>query len=259
MKYRRFLTLILIVAFAGLVLATSNIDPASKHSWGENIGWMNWRDADGGAAGVHVGPDFLSGAIWCENVGWIRVGGGSGPYANTDDSNYGVNIDVNSDLSGYAWGENIGWVNFGWADAADPNRPRIDAVEHRFRGYAWAENVGWVNLNDATHYVAYEGCVEDGDCEDGDLCTWDRCTGGLCEFVPNTYGDVDHNGVLSLFDIFCILDGIGGDFSTCSLEDDDIAGSGPQTCGPNGVLNLFDVFAVLDAIAGIDPCCGGVP
>ena len=35
----------------GTVLGTSNIDPTNKFSWSENIGWMNWRDANGAADG----------------------------------------------------------------------------------------------------------------------------------------------------------------------------------------------------------------
>jgi hypothetical protein len=93
-------------------------------------------------------------------------------------------------------------------------------------------------------------CVQDAGCEDGDSCTWDHCDATFCTFIPNAYGDITHDGALNLFDIFCILDGIGGDFSTCAFEDDDL-----EPCGGNGVLNLLDVFAVLDAIGGIDPCC----
>ncbi len=91
-------------------------------------------------------------------------------------------------------------------------------------------------------------------CEDNDVCTWDHCDNGLCAYTPNTYGDVDHNGTCNLLDIFCILDGIAGDFSQCSFKDDDI-----HPCRPNGALNLFDIFAALDRIAGIDACCGGLP
>jgi hypothetical protein len=89
-------------------------------------------------------------------------------------------------------------------------------------------------------------------CASGDPCFTGVCSGGVCDTVPRLYGDVDANDVLSLFDIFCVLDGIGGDFSTCSFEDDDV-----EPCGGNDTVNLLDVFAVLDAIVGIDPCCGG--
>ncbi len=89
-------------------------------------------------------------------------------------------------------------------------------------------------------------------CASGDPCFDGVCSGGVCDVIPRLYGDVDGNGVRNLFDIFCVLDGIGGDFSTCSFEDDDV-----EPCGGNGTINLLDVFAVLNAIVGIDPCCGG--
>lgn len=95
-------------------------------------------------------------------------------------------------------------------------------------------------------------CVDDADCDDSNVCTFDQCVSATCTHTPNPYGDVDHNAVVNVFDIFCILDGIAGDFSTCSFEDDDI-----HPCEGNDVLNLFDAFAVLDAIAGTDSCCGG--
>jgi hypothetical protein len=97
-------------------------------------------------------------------------------------------------------------------------------------------------------------CVDRFDCNDSYACTFDECVGGICNYTLGRYpyGDVDLNAVINLFDIFCVLEGIAGDFSTCELRDDDI-----HPCGGNDVLNLFDVFAVLDAISGTDPCCGG--
>jgi hypothetical protein len=95
-------------------------------------------------------------------------------------------------------------------------------------------------------------CVDDADCDDGDICTWDLCLEGTCWHEPNLYGDVDHNNVRNLFDIFCILDGIGGDFETCAFGDMDV-----HPCEGDGALNLFDIFAALGAIIGMDPCCSG--
>ena len=69
------------------------------------------------------------------------------------------------------------------------------------------------------------------------------------------YGDVDHNEYCNVLDALCILEGIEGDFSRCSLKDDDI-----HPCTPNGTLNVFDVFAVLERIEyNTDACCGGLP
>ncbi len=94
-------------------------------------------------------------------------------------------------------------------------------------------------------------CVDNVICDDADICTTDLCLAGFCS---NTvfYGDVDHNLTVNLFDLFCVLDGFSGIFTTCSFADNDI-----EPCGGNGTLNLFDLFAVLDVFSGIDPCCGG--
>lgn len=158
------LCLIFATAFASPAFAQSNITPAHKYSWGENIGFMTWRDAGSPPAsqGVRVGFSFLSGFIWCENAGWINTGRGA-PANGTSYQNiviggvldFGVNLDPpTGNLSGYAWGENIGWVNFsGGAMAAPPQPARLDRAARRLRGYAWGENIGWINLDNASTYV----------------------------------------------------------------------------------------------------------
>ncbi len=97
-------------------------------------------------------------------------------------------------------------------------------------------------------------CVEDADCNDFYVCTDDTCESGICTYTPGIYdyGDVTHDTVINLFDIFCVLEAIGGNYINCTVVDADI-----HPCSGNGVANLFDAFAVLDSIAGIDPCCGG--
>jgi len=102
-------------------------------------------------------------------------------------------------------------------------------------------------------------CLDDGECPDGDVCAWGHCAFVDCELVPNLYGDVSHNGFITLVDLFCVLDGFAGNLTDCSFEDDDIHGScgpGLPACCPNGVISLGDLFSVLDAFAGEDPCCG---
>ncbi|HEY3243362.1 MAG TPA: hypothetical protein VGM03_08425 [Phycisphaerae bacterium] len=152
----------------GTAFAQSNIDPAHKFAWGENVGWTNWRDANGGAQGVAVDGSFMGGFIWGENVGWINVGdgtpgtlcGGLPCYANGTGVDFGVNVDFDGSLHGFAWGENIGWINFdGGALASPPNPARFDAAAGRLRGYAWGENVGWINLDDAVHFVGVIAAV----------------------------------------------------------------------------------------------------
>ena len=98
------------------------------------------------------------------------------------------------------------------------------------------------------------GCSDNCECAENvpDPCSYGTCQDGFCVVLPNIYADVDHNDVVSLFDLFCILDGLAGDFGTCAFVEDDI-----HPCGGDGVLNVFDLIAVLNAIADEDPCCGG--
>jgi hypothetical protein len=188
MRLAAWVTIKGILLFAIPVAAESNIDPAHKNAWGENIGWTNWRDANGTNDGVTVHDDFLSGYIWCENVGWVHVGEGDGPYANIDDTDYGVNIEGNGDLAGFGWGENIGWINFDTSSLGE-DRAGFDECQHRFFGYVWGENVGWINLDDSQHFVGVEACDFD---DDGlsDECDGDVDNDGVpneedeCDFTP---------------------------------------------------------------------------
>ena len=94
-------------------------------------------------------------------------------------------------------------------------------------------------------------CVDAADCDDGNPCTLDECIDNTCVNTLITAKDVNHDGVVNLFDAFCVLDVMAGDSSECTYEDCDV-----EPCDPNGVVNVFDIFAVLNAIAGVDPCCG---
>lgn len=106
-------------------------------------------------------------------------------------------------------------------------------------------------------------CIEDCDCDDENVCTLDGCGDTRCSNEPNRYGDVDGNGTVSIFDLFCVLNGFGGDFSRCAFCNVDIHGVclDPEEppCCPDGVIDIFDLFAVLNAYRGVDPCCGGMP
>ena len=65
-------------------------------------------DANGSVTVVLDGANsYLKGYAWAERVGWIKLGAGagSGPYANTDPTTWGVNMDGAGNLSGYAWSE----------------------------------------------------------------------------------------------------------------------------------------------------------
>jgi hypothetical protein len=210
-----------VVLLAGVfALAASDIDLTHRYGWGENVGWTNWRDANGGADGVHVGSTFLAGFIWCENVGWINVGDGTPAdgtnYANASGSDFGVNIDTNGDLFGLAWGENIGWVNFDTRSKGG-QRARLDRSAGRFRGYAWAENVGWLNLDDAEKFVALAWAPapsadidNDGDVDLTDFARFETCFNGPNRPARQTDCagvDFDHDSDIDLGDF--------GRFQTC--------------------------------------------
>ena len=77
MSHARLVPFALLAAGVTPALAQSDIDDTDKWSWAENVGWMNWRDADDAAQGVGFHDTFLSGFIWCENVGWINTGDGT--------------------------------------------------------------------------------------------------------------------------------------------------------------------------------------
>ncbi len=198
---------VLLAALPSVALAQSNVAPAHKFSWGENIGWMNWHDAGSpvGAQGAHIGSSFLSGFIWCENVGSINLGDGTPAngvsYANTTGADFGVNQDSVGNLTGLAWGENIGWINFSGGAMATPARPaRLDKSTGRLRGYAWAENVGWINLDDAVDFVFITGQCGSADfnCDgdlgtDSDIAAFFACLSGSCPPPPCT-SSADFNG-----------------------------------------------------------------
>lgn len=187
-------TVLGVFASMSPALGAGNIDPVHVFAWSENTGWLNWRDADAGAAGVQVRTTILSGSIWAENTGWISLGDGRPAdglhYANLNAADFGVNIDPpTGDLFGLAWGENIGWINFDTraSIAAHGQQARVDYAGTRLRGYAWGENVGWINLDEATHFVAFvwPSCGDlfadsdlDGDVDHDDFGAFQRCHTG---------------------------------------------------------------------------------
>ncbi len=269
-------------AAIGLILGPSNIDPVNKWSWGENIGHMNWRDADSGNQGVVVNADHLEGHIWAENIGWINVGNGGGPYTNTDDTNYGVNILGDGSLEGYAWAENVGWINFD--TSATTNPAEYDAGAERFRGYAWGENIGWINLDDATHYVATTAgatCQDDDDCDDSSVCTADTCDPGDpgadpfgCVYASTArpFGDVTVDNqpicppgpgdavsgcgsLVELPDIVYVLNA----FSQGLAWADCYPNADLMPCGGDGDVSLPDITGVLNAFAGNPDCPSQCP
>ena len=132
---------------AGMVFAAGDIDPTNKYAWAENAGWHNYAPTHGG---VTVHPNgangYLSGYVWAESIGWIKLGAGTGPYANTTANNYGVNLDAAGNLSGFAWSEAGGWINFHPTDG----QVTINLATGSFDGYAWSEFGGWIHFKNAS-------------------------------------------------------------------------------------------------------------
>ena len=217
MRCKLSVGLLAMATLMGTALAQSNIDPAHKFAWGENIGWTNWYDAGAppGDQGVVVGRTFLSGFIWAENAGWINVGDGSPvngvSYANLNGDDFGVNIQPATDaLYGYAWGENIGWVNFtGGSLAAPPNPARIDGT--RLRGYVWGENVGWINLDGDADFVGLLPCDPcdancDGSINGGDIGWFIDLLNGVGTPCSRCAGDTNADGSINGSDISNFID-----------------------------------------------------
>ena len=140
--------------------AASTIDSTNKYAWGGNIGWVNFRDANGGAAGAVVGEYICSGYVWSGNVGWINLGDGAPTngiqYSNGTATDYGINVQdqfvsggvPRAKLRGYAYGANIGWINF-----EPQGNLELSLSTGRLSGYAWSANCGWINLGDANFAV----------------------------------------------------------------------------------------------------------
>ena len=156
--------------------AQTNVDPTDKYAWGENIGWTNWHDANGGTQGADIGSTFMSGFLWGENIGWISLGDGTPAggvnYSNGFGVDAGVNIDADGTLHGLAWGENVGWMNFdGGAMATPPKPARIECAVPpglplaRLSGFVWGENVGWINLEVLVHHVSVDAVTTPVECD----------------------------------------------------------------------------------------------
>ncbi|CAN5741075.1 hypothetical protein BH11PLA1_BH11PLA1_20050 [soil metagenome] len=165
MTISRLLAVAAPFVLASAALAQTTVDATNKFAWGENIGWINFRDANAGAQGVRFLPgieNYMSGYAWGENVGFINFGDGTPvngiAYANTTGADFGVNYSSTTGLlSGFAWGENIGWINFTTTGQPPAQQARYDSAARRLRGYAWGENVGWINLDVAVagQFVAF--------------------------------------------------------------------------------------------------------
>jgi len=206
-------------AIVAVVFATgmTDIKPTEKHAWCENIGWSNWRDANGATSGISVLENTLAGWMWFENIGWCSVASGSpgaNGYDNLTGNDYGVNILSNDRLDGFGWCENAGWLRFD-AQLDVALAPRLDRLTGRLRGYAWGENVGWMNLDDSEHFIAVNDSPDadlDGDVDLLDFAAFQACFGweisGGQTCVVDT--DFDDDGDTDLDDWLVFADQLNG-------------------------------------------------
>ncbi|MGH7132614.1 MAG: GC-type dockerin domain-anchored protein [Phycisphaerales bacterium] len=235
--HRHLIAIMFALAAAAPVLGQStNVDVEDKYSWGENIGWMNWRDAGAppGSQGARVRSSFLSGFIWCENVGWITLGSAPASgvaYANDSGADCGVNRDPSTgNLSGFAWGQNVGWINFSGGAQATPAQP-AKALSGRLHGFAWGENIGWINLDVATagQFVAYQL-----KCNPADVATLGATVGA--------------DGILTVDDIVVYLQVFfAGDVAVA-----DLVGFGGGAAPPDGIVSVDDLVYFLSKF--FSPC-----
>ncbi|MEO5331243.1 MAG: Ig-like domain-containing protein [Magnetococcus sp. YQC-5] len=138
-----WLALVLMLVPWPLGAVTRGILITNPYAWSENGGWIHFRSQQGG---VQVLADHLKGFAWAENFGWIQLGAdGTGPYANTNAQDWGVNRDAAGRLSGYAWSKNVGWIDFNSFD--NTTAARIDPTSGAFAGYARSANLGWIALD----------------------------------------------------------------------------------------------------------------
>ena len=154
-----------LLALSGLAISgqAGEMHATNKWAWSESSGYVNFRATNATvgaafAARVHVdGEDgYMEGWAWSESAGWIQLGNTNGgvPYANTDATNWGVNV-VGTNLCGFAWSEAAGWVNFAPTNATVLSRVTLNSASGRFDGYAWSEALGWIHVRGAGETPLY--------------------------------------------------------------------------------------------------------
>ncbi|MEI6168235.1 MAG: hypothetical protein WCS52_13710 [bacterium] len=140
----RFMGLsVLVISFVCAETMAANIDSTNQYAWSSHAGWVNASPTHGGVTVIPNGVNgYLAGYMWTENTGWLKLGAGTGPYANTGATDWGVNMDQTGNLSGYAWSKHFGWVNF----HSTHGQVAINTDTGSFNGSAWCENIGWIHF-----------------------------------------------------------------------------------------------------------------
>ena len=155
----RCLKIGMVIAFLLLIpcfqasSGAGNIHTKEKFAWSENTGWINMGSTETKFP-VEVHDSYLTGYAWGENVGWIKLNApdAAGPFDNTSNSDWGVNMASNGSLTGFAWSKTSGWIKFNPALSGDP--VWLNKTTGVFEGYAWGENIG---------YIHFQGMAENGD------------------------------------------------------------------------------------------------
>jgi hypothetical protein len=187
----RLLLVSIPLASAPQLLAEANVHPDYSHSWGANIGWVNWRPDP--IRGADFGQFICAGYIYSANTGWINLGQGTPAngirYQNDSASDFGVNMDFMGNLRGLAYGANIGWINF-----EDKGAPRVDLRTGTLHGHVYSANTGWITLENSTYPLRVDSISSGSDSDrDGIPDAWERLhAGNLATFSATS--DTDQDG-----------------------------------------------------------------
>lgn len=193
----------LLAATAAAHAQPSTLGEGDSYLWSANLGWIEGtpnRPSTGD--GFRFGEVTCSGYLWSANTGWIDCGDGSPAdgisYANTNNTDYGVNHYATGELYGLAWSASTGWINFGWwTDTPDdPNRPRVDLITGVFTGYVWGANTGWINLG--TGILKTDSMIVTDSDNDGISDPWEIAYNNGDLTVMNETTDSDKDGISDL-------------------------------------------------------------
>jgi hypothetical protein len=196
---------IIIFLLAGVTAHAqqSTLGEGDSYLWSANLGWIEGTPNRPSAGdGFRFGEVACAGYLWSANTGWIHCGDGTPAdnisYANTDNTDYGVNHYATGELYGLAWSANTGWINFGWwtLDPNNPNRPRVDLQTGNFTGYVWGANTGWINLG--TGILKTDSMIVEDSDNDGISDPWERAYNDNNLTVMDETTDFDNDGFSDL-------------------------------------------------------------